>query len=477
MSSAKKPRVHLHELEPRAVALTMVGVLIAMFMGALDSTIVATAMPAIARSFGGLGTYSGVITAYLIASTVALPIGGRLSDVYGRKRFLILGMLWFTAASLLCGLAGSMLQLIVFRALKGVGAGVMQAAATATIADLYPPARRGRVIGLLTTMSLVASVAGPLLGGYLTDGPGWRYVFFINLPVGLVGCAVILRYFPRLHRAEIKDFKIDYWGALLLVAGVVPLLLALHYIGDGGDWLQPDILGLLVAGVAFSAIFLAAERKASHPIVPLQLFKDPIISIGLLNTGLSMAVAFGLTLLTPLFLQGVLHDSARVSGEMLLPISATFGISATSSGILAGRIGRYRNLALAGTVIAVIGAVMLTQVSAETSRLTLLCFTVTTALGLGICMPLYNIAVQNAAKLQQLGLASSMVYFTRLMTAALAVAVYGAMLVWGEKSSSLAAALSHIFWLMLGLCAAILVTTIFLKEIPLRRSNKKESAT
>jgi EmrB/QacA subfamily drug resistance transporter len=459
------------------VVLTMVGVLIAMFMGALDSTIVATAMPAIAHSFGGLGTYSGVITAYLIASTVALPIGGRLSDVYGRKRFLIVGMAWFTVASLLCGLAGSMIQLILFRALKGLGAGTMQAAATTTIADLYPPARRGRVIGLLTTVSVMASVAGPLLGGYLTDGPGWRYVFFINIPVGLVGCAVIQRYFPRLHRAEIKDFKIDYWGALLLVAGVVPLLLALHYIGDGGSWLRADILGLLVAGTVLSAAFLQAERKAAHPIVPLQLFKDPIVAIGLLNTGLSMAVAFGVTLLTPLFLQGVLHDSAQVSGEILLPISATFGVTATASGLLVGRIGRYRNLALVGTVIAVAGALLLTQMTAETSRLTLMVYAVIIAFGLGICMPLYNIAVQNAAKLHHLGVTTSMVYFTRLMASAIAVAVYGAILVLGEKTSGLAGALSHVFWVMVGLCMAILMTTVFFKEIPLRRSNKAEAAT
>jgi len=454
----------------------MTGVLIAIFMGALDSTIVATAMPAIARNFSGLGTYSGVITAYLIASTVALPIGGRLSNVYGRKRFLIIGMVWFTFASMLCGLAGSMHQLVLFRALKGLGAGVMQAAANTTIADLYPPAKRGRAIGLLTTISVMASVAGPLLGGYLTDGPGWRYIFFINIPVGLLGCGVILRYFPRIHRVAIKDFKVDYWGALLLVAGVVPLLLALHYIGEGGSWLAPDILGLVVAGAVFSAAFFATERVVAHPIVPLQLFKDPIVSIGLLNTGLSMAVAFGLTLLTPLFLQGVLHASAQASGEILLPISATFGVTATASALLVGRFGRYRNVALAGTVIAVAGALLLTQMTPESPRLTLLFYAVVTAFGLGVCMPIYNIAVQNAAKLNHLGVTTSMVYFTRLMASALAVAVYGAILVLGERSSGLAVALSHVFWVMVGLCVAILVTTVFLKEIPLRRSNAQPAA-
>ena len=231
MSPAKKPRVHLHELDPKAVALTMVGVLTAIFMSALDQTIVATAMPAIVHALDGFTRYSAVVSAYLIASTVMLPIGGKLSDVYGRKRVLIIGMLWFTAASVLCGVAGSMGQLILFRALKGLGAGLMQAAATTTIADLYPPAKRGKAIGLLSTLSVLASIIGPVLGGYLADGPGWRYVFLINLPVGIFGAAVVWRYFPRIHRAKIEDFRVDYWGALTLAAGVIPLLLALHDIG------------------------------------------------------------------------------------------------------------------------------------------------------------------------------------------------------------------------------------------------------
>ncbi|HSN17233.1 MAG TPA: MFS transporter, partial [Gammaproteobacteria bacterium] len=238
-------------------------------------------------------------------------------------------------------------------------------------------------------------------------------------------------------------------------------------------WLEPEILGLLVAGAVLNVAFLAAERRASHPIVPLQIFRDPIIAIGLLNTGLTIAVAFGLTVFTPLFLQSVLHASAAASGEILLPISLTFGLTATASAFLVGRIGRYRSVALAGTVIAVAGAYLLTRMDAGSSRLALLLFAVINAFGLGICMPLYNIAVQNAAKLHHLGVATSMVYFTRLMCSALAVAVYGAILVRGEKTSGLVQALSQVFWVMAGLCVATLITTLFLKEIPLRRSNKK----
>src|SRR6185503_4566269 len=275
-------RRHLHELDPRAIAFTMAGVLTAIFMGALDSTIVATAMPAIVRSLDGFTRYSAVVSAYLIASTVMLPIGGKLADVYGRKRLLIIGMLWFTAASALCGAAGSMTQLIAFRAVKGLGAGLMQAAATTTIADLYPPARRGRAIGFLSTVSILASVVGPVLGGYLADGPGWRYVFLINLPVGLLGAAMVWRYFPRIHREKIEDFRIDYLGAVTLVLSVIPILLALHDIGEKGHW-ETSTLALLGLGMVFTGVFMFVETKAAHPIVPLHVFKDSIIAIGLLN--------------------------------------------------------------------------------------------------------------------------------------------------------------------------------------------------
>ena len=474
MSPAKKPRVHLHELDPKAVALTMVGVLTAIFMSALDQTIVATAMPAIVHALDGFTRYSAVVSAYLIASTVMLPIGGKLSDVYGRKRVLIIGMLWFTAASVLCGVAGSMGQLILFRALKGLGAGLMQAAATTTIADLYPPAKRGKAIGLLSTLSVLASIIGPVLGGYLADGPGWRYVFLINLPVGIFGAAVVWRYFPRIHRAKIEDFRVDYWGALTLAAGVIPLLLALHDIGEKGGW-DATTAGLLALGAAFVSVFLWVETRAAHPIVPLPAFRDSIIAIGLLNTALSMAAMYGITLFVPLFMQSVLHTSAQTSGEILLPLTATFGITATATGLLVGKINRYKYLALIGSAIAVLGCLLLAQTTAESTRLSLVLYSMLTGFGMAVCMPIYNIAVQNAAKVQSLGVVTSMVYFMRLMAGAVGVAVYGSILAAQTPTLGMAPALSHIFYVAAGLMGLILATTFFLKEIPLRRSNKIEA--
>lgn len=473
MSPADGRPARFHDLDRETVIFTMAGVLVVIFMGALDSTIVATALPAMVRSLHGFTSYAGVISAYLIASTVALPLAGKLSDVYGRKHMLIGGILWFTAASLLCGVAQSMTQLILFRAVQGLGAGVMQAAANTTIADLFPPIRRGRAIGLVSSTSVLASIIGPVLGGFLADGPGWRYVFLMNLPVGLLGALVVARYFPHIRQTKPKDFKIDYWGALSMTAGVVPMLLALHEVGEQGSW-SDAALALMGLGVLFIAVFLAIERRADHPIVPLQVFKNPIISISLLNTGLSMAAMFGITLFAPLFMQSVLHTSAQESGEILLPLSFTFAVAATLTGLLVGRIGRYRNLALAGTAIAVAGGLLLTRISPETTRLGLLLPAMLTGFGLAICMPIYNIAVQNAAALSTLGVATSMVYFTRLMAASIGVAVFGCVLASQTPLHGLATALTDVFWLATALMAAIFVSTLFLKEIPLRRSNKQE---
>lgn len=472
MSPADGHAAELHELDRKAVVLTMAGVLLAIFMGSLDSTIVATALPAMVRSLHAFSSYSGVISAYLIASTVALPLGGKFSDVYGRKRLLAAGMLWFTLASLLCGLAQSMAELILFRAIQGLGAGVMQAAANTTIADLYPPVRRGRAIGLVSSTSVLASVIGPVLGGFLTDGPGWRYVFLINLPVGLLGTLVVLRYFPHLRQTKPKDFKIDYAGALCLIVAVVPLLLALHRVGDQGGW-DGAALALFALGTLFTAVFLWVERRTEHPIVPLKVFRNPIISISLLNTGLSMAAMFAITLFAPLFMQSVLHTSAQLSGEILLPLSLTFAVTATLTGHLVGRLGRYRNLALAGTAVAIGGGLLLANLGVDTTPLHLLLAAMVAGFGCAVCMPIYNIAVQNAATLDTLGVSTSMVYFTRLMAASVGVAVFGAILASRTPAHGLASALSDVFYLATALLAAIFLSTLFLKEIPLRRSNRR----
>jgi EmrB/QacA subfamily drug resistance transporter len=416
------------DLPPRAVLATVLGVMIAMLMGALDQTIVGTAMPRIISELHGFEHYSAVITAYMIASTAILPIAGKLSDVYGRKSFIIYGVLWFMAASALCGFADSMLQLVVFRALQGLGAGVMQTMAFTTIADLYPPAKRGRVIGLAASVFGLSSVIGPLIGGFLTDGPGWRYAFYVNIPVGLVALAILYFCFPHIRIPKPAGFKIDYAGSLSLVASIVPILLALSWGGRDYPWASPVIVGMMLAGVVFAASFVLVELRAVHPIVELSLFRNSIVSIALATTFLTSAAMFGATLFIPLFVQSVLGSSATDSGKILMPLTLSLLVTAIIAGQGISRTGRYRPFAIAGTAMSAIGVFLLTGMDPSTSHAVLVRNVVIIGVGLGAGVPVFNLAVQNAVEARVVGSASSMVQFVRSIGGTLGIALFGSVL-------------------------------------------------
>jgi EmrB/QacA subfamily drug resistance transporter len=454
----------------RDLWITMSGVGLALFMASLDQTIVATAMPRIVRDLGGFESYAGVVTAYMIASTAIMPIAGKLSDVHGRKYFLLGGILWFTLASMLCGLAQTMPQLIACRALQGLGAGTMTCAASTIIADLFSPAERGRVIGILVPITAVSSVMGPLLGGFLTDGPGWRYVFYVNLPIGLLGCALLARFAPHIRHSKPKDFRVDYAGVVALVASVVPLLLALNSINKDRPWFSPPVLGLGTVGFLFGLVFLAIERKAAHPILPLELFKNSIVSISLASAALTSASLFGVTFFLPLFVQQVLGANAKTSGAILLPFTLTFVVVVAATGQLISRYERYRIFALIGPAVAVLGGFLLSRLGPSTTHAQLVVAIVIVGAGLSICMPVYNLATQNAVPLHLLGSATSMVNFMRAIGSSLGVAVFGSILTAQTQSAGIAVALGSIFVLIPFFLILILVLAFFLKELPLRKN-------
>lgn len=452
----------------------MSGVGLALFMASLDQTIVATALPRVAKELGGLESYSGVVTAYLVASTAIMPIAGKLSDVYGRKGFLLGGILWFTLASLLCGLSNSMGQLITCRALQGLGAGTMTCAASTLIADLFPPSQRGKVIGILVPISAVSSVMGPVLGGLLTDGPGWRYVFYVNLPIGLLGVAVLYRFAPTIRPAGVKDFKIDYAGVVALVASVVPLLLALNSINKDHPWSSPLVLGMAATGVLMGLVFLAIEKRASHPILPLELFRYSIVAICLASAALVSAAMFGVTFFVPLFAQGVLGTDARTSGAILLPFTFTFMAMVAVTGNLITRFERYRIFALVGPVLGMVGVLLLALMGPGVGRGMLEMNLVIAAVGLAACMPIYNLATQNAVPMQLLGSATSMVNFMRAIGSSLGVGVFGSILNARAETAGLAPALSTVFAVLPGILGATALMAFFLKEKPLRKTIVRE---
>lgn len=416
------------ELPRRAVIATMAGIGTAMLMASLDGTIVGTAMPRVIADLHGFEHYAWVVTAYMVATTAVVPIVGKLSDLFGRKPFLLAGVAIFVAGSALCGSAQSMTQLIVFRALQGIGAGFTQAMAFTTIADLFPPSRRGRVSGVMGAVFGISSVIGPALGGFLTDGPGWRWCFYVNLPVGVVAFGVLLLAFPRLSPQHEKRPRIDVAGTAALLLSVIPLLLAVSWGGRDYPWASPVVLGLFGFGAVMAATFFALERRAESPIIPLQLFRDRIVwSSAAAATLVSMAMV-GLGLFVPLFIQGVIGSSATRSGAVLTPMMLAMIGASMASGQVITRTGRYHWLAVTGVGLTGAGMVLMSRMGLDTSYATVVRNMIVTGVGLGMTMPVFSLAVQNAVDLRHVGVATSSIQFLRSMGGAAGAAVFGAVL-------------------------------------------------
>jgi EmrB/QacA subfamily drug resistance transporter len=407
----------------------MVGVASAMLLAALDQTIVGTAMPRVIADLHGFEHYSGVITAYMIASTATVPIVGKLSDFYGRRLFLLGGVIVFVAASLLCGAAQSMLQLIAFRGLQGVGAGMTTSMAFTTIADLFPPARRGRVSGVMGSIFGFAGVIGPAIGGVLTDRLGWRSVFYVNLPVGALAFSILYFKFPRVRAARAASApKIDYAGAITLILTVVPLLLALSWGGRDYPWDSPTVLALLGFGLVCLAVFFVFEKRAPEPIIPLHLFKNRVVAMSLTGSSLVAIAMFGTTLFLPLFIQTVIGGTATRSGAVLMPMTLALISAAMTSGQIMTRTGRYRKLAIGGVTVAFFGMFLLSRMDGSTPYSTIMRNIVILGAGLGVTMPVFNLAVQNAVNPRFVGAATASVQFMRSIGGSLGAAIFGSVL-------------------------------------------------
>ncbi|HEU5431045.1 MAG TPA: MDR family MFS transporter, partial [Thermomicrobiales bacterium] len=346
----------LHQLQGRQLAVAMTGILLGLLLSALDSTIVGTAMPRIIADLGGLDHYAWVATSYLLTSTAAVPIFGKLSDIYGRKWFYIGGMIFFLAASALCGISQSMAQLIAFRGLQGIAGGILTANAFAIIGDLFPPAERGKWQGVTSSVFGLASVVGPWLGGWLTDGPGWRWVFYVNIPVGLLAAAVLTIGLPAI-RGHVQA-AIDWGGAALIVASTVPLLLALSLGGSQFAWVSPQIIGLFALAIVMAVLFVFVENRVPEPIIDPELFRNRTFTISVVSMFLVGAGMFGAIMYVPLFMQGVIGASAANSGAVLTPMMLSLAVASTIGGQIISRSGRYKWAAVGGLAIMTVGLVL-----------------------------------------------------------------------------------------------------------------------
>jgi EmrB/QacA subfamily drug resistance transporter len=416
-----------HALPRRDLVLTVAGLMLGLLLAALDQTIVGTAMPRIVAELQGFQHYAWVTTAYLLTSTAVVPISGKLSDLYGRKMFLIGGAAMFVLTSALCGLSQDMTQLIVFRGLQGIAGGVLTSTVFTVISQIFPPAERGRIQGIFSGIFGLASIVGPVLGGYLTDNLSWRWVFYVNLPVGLVALAVLWFSFPNI-RPVLRERRIDYVGAVTLVLGVVPMLLALSWGGNDYPWTSPVILGLFTFAAIMLVLFGLIESRAIEPIIPLSLFRNSIVSVSVLALALMAISMFGSILFIPLYIQGVIGTNATQSGTVLMPMMIVNIASSIAGGQVISRTGRYKAVGLFGLVMMSLGMFLLSQMGPSTDYLTVVRNMIVLGLGMGPAMPVFTLAAQNAVKMNQLGVVTSLTQFARSIGSTLGVAVFGSLL-------------------------------------------------
>src|SRR3984893_13666297 len=455
------------------VILATLGVAMALLLAALDQTVVGVAMPRIVSDLHGIELYAWATTAYLITSTALVPVAGKLGDMFGRKPFLIAGMIGFVAASALCGTSQNMVELVLFRALQGVFGGVLFASTFAVLADVFPPEQRAKMSGVFGAVFGLSSVIGPSLGGLLTDGPGWRWVFYVNIPLGVVATILVATQLPRVSsQAKLRD--IDFVGTALLLAGLTPLLLSLSMLRDH-SWLSIQVLGLLgLAGFMLVAFFVT-ERRVDHPIVPFHLFRLNVFAVPALVAFFSAIGMFGAIVFVPLVYQGVLGVSASNSGQLLTPMMLAVVVTATATGALISRIPNYRFVGTAALAAMIIGLVMLAQVGPSSSPWEVTRDIIIIA-GRGVTFPLSLVVVQAGLPHQLVGVATSQITFWRSLGGTIGTAVLGAILTNHMPSTpsliALAGTLHGLFVLAALVAVVSLIVSVFLREVPLTQQSQ-----
>ena len=461
-------------------------IMLALLLAALDQTIVATALPAIVTDLGGLTSYSWVITGYVLAMTVTVPLYGKLGDIYGRRLLYMVAISIFLVGSALCGLAQSMTQLVEARVVQGMGAGGLFALALALIGAIVPPRDRGRYQGLIGATFAAGSIIGPALGGVIVDNASWRWIFYVNLPVGAVALAAIAIAIPK--RTQRRDHSLDLLGAALLAVGTSSFLLGLVWGGEQHPWSSPQVVGVFVIAAVSLTAFVFVERRAPEPILPFELFRNPIVSAGTAAIALSAMAMVGTIAYVPLFVQGVIGTSATSSGVVLTPFMLGAVTASAASGQWISRSGHYRPNALVGPIVLGTGLFLLSTMGTSTTNARAALYMVIAGVGLGLMMQVFVIAIQNQVSLREIGSATALSQFMRSIGATLGVTLMGVIINHGLPNGGrnlnrqavhrlpphlrevLADAMHPAFLAASGLCLITLtIVAIWLKEVPLKR--------
>ncbi|MDO5499778.1 MAG: DHA2 family efflux MFS transporter permease subunit [Propionibacteriaceae bacterium] len=495
------------QLDP-AGRRVFIGLMLGMLVASISQTIVGPAMPRIVAELGGMDHYSWLATAAMLVSAITVPIAGKLSDLYGRRPFYLAGLVVFMLGSVISGLAPNFWTLVAGRAVQGLGMGTLMPLSQTIIGDIVPARFRGKYQGIMGAVFGVTSIAGPLAGGFITDTWGWRWLFFVSLPVGIVALFVIVRFLHLPHTK--REVRIDYLGMVTLTVALVSILLATSFGGTTWPWASPQIIGLYVIGTIFTVAFIIAETRAAEPVLPLRLFRSSIFTLSnIASFGVAMLM-FGSIIYIPVYAQGVMGVNASQSGLILMPLMLGMIVMGMVAGFLVTKTGRYKEIILAGAVLMIAGYGLLLRLGHGSHPMELTAAMTVFGIGLGLAMQQYTLVVQNSARRQDLGVATSSIQFFRNVGSTVGIAIFGTVMTStlpgaiaghlppgaagqvGEVDAGsvldpsvlstlpapvaeairmgLAEALHTTFWIGLPLGVLVLATSFFIKAIPLRET-------
>ncbi|MBM7604357.1 EmrB/QacA subfamily drug resistance transporter [Metabacillus crassostreae] len=524
----------MYHLEHKQKVMIMVAIMSAMFFAAVNMTIVGTALPKIVSTIGGMEYFDWVFTVYMLTSTITAMLVGKLSDIYGRKIFILIGIGIFMLGAFLSGTSNDIIQLILYRGLQGFGGGMIMSSAFTTVGDLFTPRERGKWQGLLGGVFGLSSLFGPTLGGYIVDNFDWHWIFWVFLPIGFFAFALILRLYPS-QKAKEKE-PIDFLGSITLTIAIISLLLGFTWAGDKYDWLSLEIIGLFSITILSIVGFIFIELKAKSPVLPLFLFKNSVFSVSNIAGMLLGMGMFGTIMYVPFYVQGVQGESATVSGLVEMVMTVSMVTSSIIVGNLITKTGKYKIFALLGLVIMAIGLILNSTLEVDSSLTRLILQLIVVGIGIGVNMPVFNITVQNAVSHKYLGVATASMQTFRQIGGTVGVALLGSVM--GNKmmneladnqaesiptpppemaetmeklqnpqilmdteqleairadlppdmsqvfdqfinvlKEALNTSLTVVFLVSAGIIALAFIVTLFLKEIPLRTTNDNEEET
>lgn len=464
-----------YNLNKNKMIMIMAGLMVGLLVAALDNSIIGTAMPKIIGHLQGMEYYVWPFTSYMLTSTIAIILFGKLSDIYGRKPIIITGIITFVITSVMCGLSTNMIELIIFRGLQGIGGGILISLPFIVVGEIFSARERGKYMGILASVFGLSSVLGPILGGIITDTFGWRWVFFVNVPVGIVAVTMLMYSLPNFKLPNVKKI-IDYSGIITFTLAISAFFLGLTFARDLNAYPLVEIIGLFIFSIVMFILFIWAEKKAEEPILPLYLFNNSIFTVSSVENFLASALIFGGIIYVPLFAQNVMGMSATNSGLIMIPMLISLTIASNIAGQIISRTGKYKKLAMAEFVITGIGIILLATMDVNTSPYALIIYSTILGLGSGMMYTVFTISVQNAFSLREIGIITATMQFFRNVGATVAIPVFGFIMNYTlasqvvinlSQQQVLAISIQNVFLASIILAFAGIVIAFFLKEIPL----------